>query len=404
MKNKSTTLLMLSLLLSPSQVTRAADEVATPQAPIVFTLEPFIEEHTLAGAVTLVANKDKILDVGAIGYSDIAAKKPMKVDDLFWIASMSKPMTATALMMLVDEGKVNVEDPVEKYLPEFRGQMLIAEQDKDHVLLKHPSHPIKVHEVLSHTSGLPFSSRIENQIDTRPLREAVVSYAMTPLKTDPGTHYDYSNAGINTAGRIIEVVSGMPYEQFMQERLFKPLGMKDTVFILSDEQLTRLAKSYKADAAKTGLEETNVNQLIYPLTDGKKRYPCPAGGLFSTAADCAAFGRMILNDGTLDGKKYLSPAAIQQMTSTQTGKIIDKEHGEGGYGFGFSTTHAAHGEPGPDTLTACGHGGAYATDLQIDPEHKLVFVFMVQSAGYPNKDGGSINPTFRKAALAQFGK
>ena len=140
-------------------------------------------------------------------------------------------MTATALMMLVDEGKVNVDDPVEKYLPEFKGQWVKAEQDADHVLLKRPAHPITVKNVLSHTSGLPFSSPLEEPtLDLLPLAARVRSYAMLPLEFEPDSKYAYSNAGINTAGRIIEVVSGMPYEQFMEQRLFQPLGMKDTTF------------------------------------------------------------------------------------------------------------------------------------------------------------------------------
>jgi CubicO group peptidase (beta-lactamase class C family) len=198
---------------------------------IAAKLQPFVESHALAGAVTLVASKEKILDEEAVGFADVAATKPMRKDTLFWIASESKPMTSAALMMLVDEGKVNVDDPVEKYLPEFKGQMLAMEQDADHAVLRKPTHPITVREVLSHTSGLPFSSPMEKPtLDGLRLRDAVASYAMAPLEFQPGAKYRYSNAGINTAGRIIEVVSGTPYERFMDERLFKPLGMRDRRF------------------------------------------------------------------------------------------------------------------------------------------------------------------------------
>ena len=155
----------------------------------------------------------------------------MRTDALFWIASQSKPITASALMMLVDEGKVKLDDPVEKYLPEFRDQWLTVERDQEHMLLKKPKHPITVRNILSHTSGLPFASALEKPtLDGLPLRVAVGSYAMTPLLFEPDEKYQYSNAGINTAGRIIEVVSGMPYEDFLDKRLFEPLGMKDTTF------------------------------------------------------------------------------------------------------------------------------------------------------------------------------
>lgn len=366
-------------------------------------LKPFVESHTLAGAVILAASKDKVLDLEAVGWADVAAKRPMRTDSLFWIASMSKPLTATAVMMLVDEGKVNLDDPVEKYLPEFRGQIVAAEEDADHILLKKPARPITVRDVLSHTSGLPFASRVEQKIDTLGLREAVFTYALTPLRSEPGTKYAYSNAGINTAGRILEVVSGMPYEESMDKRLFGPLGMKDTTLWPSEEQLQRLAKSYKPNAARNDLEETTIGQLTYPLGD-RKRGPSPAGGYFSTAADMARFGQMILNGGIFGGKRYLSEASLRQMTSTQTGDLLNQGKGENGYGLGWSTSRKAHGESDPVLVGPCGHGGAYATNLWIEPEPQLVTVYMVQHAGYPGKDGGKILPTFKKAALDAFGK
>ncbi len=356
--------------------------------PIAAKLQPFVESHTLAGAVTLVASKDKVLDVETVGFADIAAKKPMHADALFWIASMSKPITATALMMLVDEGKVNVDDPVEKYLPEFKDLWLAVEQDKEHMLLKRPRHPIMVREILSHTSGLPFKSAMEQPtLDVLPLRDGARSYAMTPLQFEPGTKYQYSNAGINTAGRIIEVVSGMPYEEFLQKRLFDPLGMKDTTFWPSEAQLKRLAKSYKPNKDKTDLEETTVTQLKYPLND-RKRQPMPAGGLFSTASDLAKFCQMLLNGGELNGKRYLTESSLRQMTSKQTGDAIQTP-----YGFGFST--------GGGTF---GHGGAYATNMAVDSKRGLITVFMVQHSGWRNDDGKKILPEFQKAAAELFGK
>lgn len=390
---------------SPEASTLAA-EPPTParnaaSQQISAALLPFVNDHTLAGAVTLVASRDQVLAISLVGDADLATHTPMRENDLFWIASMSKPMTAAALMMLVDEGKVNVDDPVEKYLPEFRGQMVAVEQDADHVLLKNPVHPITVKNILSHTSGLPFMSRVEHHIDQLPLRQAVMSYALSPLTFQPDSKWSYANAGLNTAGRIIEVVSGMPYERFMQQRLFDPLGMKDTTFWPTREQLSRLAKSYHPDASHQ-LTEIEIDQLTYPL-DSHTRYPCPAGGLFSSARDVAAFGQMILNGGTFHGKRLLSEASVRQMTSTQTGDLLNHGKGESGYGFGFSTTRRGQG-PGPAPAGACGHGGAYATDLWIDPDHQLVMVYMVQHAGYGTSEGGRIVPTFHQVATQALGK
>lgn len=366
-------------------------------AGVAETLQPFVDRGVLAGAVTLVATKEKVQSLEAVGYADIAEKRPMRTDCLFWIASMSKPMTATALMMLVDERKVNLDDPVEKYLPEFKGQMLAVEQDAEHMVLKKPAHPITVREVLSHTSGMPFMSRIERKIDSWSLREAAIGYALTPLKFQPGTQYDYSNAGINTAGRIIEVVSGMPYEQFMAERIFEPLGMKGTTFWPNEEQLKRLAKSYKPAGANAGLQEIPIDQLTYPLDD-RRRGPSPAGGLFSTAADVSVFCRMILSGGVYEGRRFVSESAVRQMTSTQTGDLISQGKGEGGYGLGWSTTRRAQSAKATVSPGAFGHGGAYATNMWIDPQRGLIAVFMVQHAGYPSNEGGRIFPAFMKAA------
>jgi CubicO group peptidase (beta-lactamase class C family) len=350
------------------------------------SLQPFIDRHVLAGAVTLVASKDKTLDLGAVGYADLAAKKEMQKDDLFWIASMSKPITASAFMMLVDEGKIRLDDPVTKYLPEFRDQWLTVEQDKQHLLLRRPEHPVTVRNLLSHTSGLPFKSALEEPtLDLLPLRIAVRSYAMTPLLYEPGTKYQYSNAGINTAGRIIEVVSGMPYEQFLDQRLFGPLGMKDTTFWPNEKQIARLAKSYRPKNKESGLVEIKIGQLKYPL-DNKERQPMPAGGLFSTATDVARFCQMVLNKGTFNGKRILSEDAVKQMTSKQTGDEVKDN-----YGLGWNA-----GE-------TCGHGGAHATGMRINRKTGLITVWMVQHAGFPG-DGGKAHGVFEQEAAKRFAK
>jgi len=363
----------------------AAFAHAGQPSKIAAALQPFVDSHSLAGAVTLVASSNRILSVDCVGYSDVGAKKAMQPDAIFWIASQSKSMTATAFMMLVDEGKVNVDDPVEKYLPEFKGQMLLVSRTDEQTVLKKPAHAILVREVLSHTSGLPFKSRVEEPtLDGLPLREAVMSYALSPLEFEPGTKYQYANAGINTAARIIEVVSGMPYEEFMRQRLFKPLGMEDTTFWPTEAQMRRIAKSYKPNAAKNDLVEINIDQLHYPLSDRAVRFPMPAGGLFSTAQDVAKFCQMILNGGELSGKRYLSENAVKMMTSKQTGAAVQES-----YGFGWSV--------GPGWA---GHGGAEATHMQIDWQHGLILIFMVQHNGFPN-NGGKSRDAFKQAAVLQ---
>ena len=220
-----------------------------------------------------------------------------------------------------------------------------------------------------------------------PLKQAVLSYTSAPLLYEPGTKYQYSNCGINTAGRIIEVVSGMPYEKFMQQRLFDPLGMKDTTFWLSDEQAQRLAKSYKSNAAKDGIVETDIWALQAPYTDRTRRFPMPGGGLFSSAQDMACFCRMILSGGTLDGKKYVSSESIQEMAKRQTPAALKDS-----YGLGWACGEGWFG-----------HGGAYATNMHIDTRRGLAFVYLVQHNGFP-ADGGKGKDAFQKAAEAKFSK
>jgi CubicO group peptidase (beta-lactamase class C family) len=320
----------------------------------------------------------------------------MPPNAMFWIASTSKPMTATALMMLVDEGKVRLDDPVEKYLPEFHGQMVrVTADDNLHAGQKGSSasssshlvpanHPILVREILSHTSGLPFKSAAQpGALDTLSLKDSVRSFAAEPLIFQPGTGYKYSNEGLDTAARIIEVVSGMPYEKFMQQRLFNPLGMRDTTFWPNSEQLRRLAQTYKLDPKTKELVEVPIDQLTYPLNDRKHRYPMPAGGLFSTATDVSKFCQMMLNGGTLHGKRYISPESLHAMTSVQNGGMEKHD-----YGFGWSISR-----------NGFGHGGAFNNAMEINTTTGRILVFMVQQDGvWGTSQGDAMVPTLQKLA------
>jgi CubicO group peptidase (beta-lactamase class C family) len=221
-----------------------------------------------------------------------------------------------------------------------------------------------------------------------PLRVAVLSHAAAPLIFQPDSKYVYSNAGINTAGRIAEVLSGMSFEQFLDARLLNPLGMTDTTFWPSDDQVARLALSYKPKADKSGIEPAPIGQLTYPLQD-RARQPMPGGGLFSTARDVARFCQMLLNRGTLAGKRVLSENAVSAMTARQTPPDMKES-----YGFGLQV-HADD----------YGHGGAHATNMTVNTKHGLVLVFLVQhTGGWRDDSGKKILPAFQEAAINAFGK
>jgi len=314
--------------------------------------------------------------------SHVPIEKPAAVQKITIQKSPTERMRSKEEAMHFLSDKVDVCNPVEKYLPEFKSQMFVTEKDAEHMLLKKPSHPITVKEILSHTSGLPFKTPVEEpKLDILPLHSAVRSYAMSPLFSQPGTRYEYSNAGTNTAGRIIEVVSGMSYGEFMHTRVFDPLGMSDTTFVPTDAQTARLAKVYKPGPENTGLVESVISQVTYPLTN-PLRQPFPAGGLFSSGHDLVRFCQMILNGGELDGKRYLSTASVQEMIRKQTADMVTKE-----YGYGWETADGRFG-----------HGGALATKMTIDPKRGLIMVFLLQHEGFPG-EGGQAQETFIRAAV-----
>lgn len=361
---------LLAVALDAQNATTPRDEGA---------LQRYLDEHHMAGAVALLANKDEVLEVEAAGWASLETCEPMREDTLFFIASQAKPMTAVALLMLVDEGLLGVDDPVERFLPEFTGQWLAVERDEDRLLLRPPAHPIRIRELLAHTSGLPFRSAMEQPtLDGLSLRDAARSYAMSPLEFEPGKRYQYSNAGFNTVGRIVEVLSGMPYEEFMDVRLFEPLGMRDTTFLPSAEQVRRLATHYEKGSTEDELVATPFAQLSYPLS-APGRHPIPAAGLFSTARDVARFCQMILNRGALDGRRYLSEAAVEQMTKKQTGAHVKQR-----YGFGWYVNEASFGHP-----------GLYRTHMLIEPTKDRIVVFMAHQHKFAGPEGDQLLEGFR---------
>jgi CubicO group peptidase (beta-lactamase class C family) len=376
-------------------------------------LQPFVDKQVIAGAVVLVADKEKVLDLETVGYADAAAKKPMTANNLFYIASMTKCFTATALMMMVDEGKVDINDPLEKYLPEFKGQMV---EEADHKGHPHPpQHPITVKEVMDHTAALangPWPARST-------LEAEVKDIAKKPLQWEPGTKMKYS-IGPAIGGRIVEVVSGIPYCQFIQQRLLEPLSLKDTTFWPDAEQASRLALTYKYNPETKTLEPLNhrpellkegkigtVPPLVFSqfgismISAYENHYANPAGSLFSTAKDAGTFCQMLLNGGTWQGKRYISETAFKQMTSNQTGDIL-VGNGALAYGLGFFVQRRQ--EAGGCSVGSFGHHGARKTKMWIDPQNGIAMVLMVQCSELVDHQERDLYAVFQKEVTARFGK
>jgi CubicO group peptidase (beta-lactamase class C family) len=290
-----------------------------------------------------------------------------------------------------------VDDPVEKHLPEFRGQMMIAERGEDKVVLKKPPRAITLRDLLTHTSGLPgyppgLSDLYRKR--NRTLAEATLTVSQRPLEFAPGSRWSYCNSGIDTLGRIIEVVSGKDYESFLAQRIFTPLGMKDTTFRPSKEQLNRLAGLYNT---KDGQLVAAGDTLIGPPQD--MRHPIPAGGLYSTGADMARFYRMMLQGGALEGERILSAASAQAMTKVQTGDLKCGFTPGMSHGLGFAVVREPQGVTGMLSAGSFGHGGAYGTQSWADPKRDLFVILLIQRAGLPNSDASKMREELQRLAV-----
>ena len=339
-------------------------------ALIPVRMKAFVDRGTLPGAVTLVARHGVVARLDAVGWQDIQKKKPMRTDSIFQIMSMTKPVTAVGIMMLMEEGRLALSDPVEKYLPEFRP-------------LSSKWRPITIRDLLTHTAGVTTPEIIRNIMSTMDLSlaDAVSYYAQAPLEFEPGTQWKYSNAGIAVLGRIIEVVSGQPYERFIGARILKPLGMKDSFFFPPAEKIGRIALVYTLENGK--LRVAGPDTLGGAPDQYRKgaKYPCPECGMFSTAADMLAFHQMMLNGGTANGRRLLSHQSVKVMTMLHTGELKAGFTPGLGWGLGWTVVREPLGTLELRTIGTYGHGGAFGTEGWVDPAQDLIQVLMMGRTG-----------------------
>jgi CubicO group peptidase (beta-lactamase class C family) len=347
-------------------------------------LQTLVDNQTIPGAVALVSRHGKVALLEAVGWRDIENKKPMQTDSIFQIMSMTKNFTGVAVMMLVEEGKVELRRPIADYLPEFRG-IQIEEKPAGGASGNAPKHPPTVWQLMSHTSGLggdPEGELADNPRSLRvPLAEAVRFYAHSRLEFEPGTRWSYSNMGIAALGRLIEVISGEDYVHFVRARILDPLGMQDSFFFAPREKQDRIALVYKHAEGKlvrAGDEILAGDAAKY--RQGAK-YPAPEFGLYSTAGDLVRFYQMLLNGGEFNGRRYLSRQSIETMTRVFTPNV-----GPSGWlgGTGYGLTFEIVNQPGGTLLLhspgTFGHGGAFGTEGWIDPKNDLIRIMLVQAS------------------------
>ncbi len=365
-----------------------------------------IDARDVSGAVTLVARRGKIVEFEAQGLADIDGKKPMQKDSIFRLASMSKPITAVSVMMMMEDGKIRLTDRVSQFIPEFKTlKVAVAKGTSNPVAMPAfgrggpPAPPpefdlvpaareITVRDLLTHTSGL-MSGGVSGSEQTRlaprgpddTLANYIPKLAAIPLDFQPGTLWRYSGLyGFDVLARIVEITSGQPYDQFLKQRIFDPLGMKDTGFAPTPDRMARLATVYQR--TPNGLTPAaNANQLI------SGTYFSASGGLMSTAEDYLQFAQMLVNGGQLNGRRYLGPKTVELMTANHTGDMVNGQFGRPAHGMGFALGVQVVLDPVAADLRVSpgtyGWAGAYGTNQNMDPKEKMVSIIMMQGANGP---------------------
>ncbi len=372
-------------------------------------MQGVVDRKEAAGIVTLVAREGKVVDVHAVGFQDIEKNVAMRTDSIFRIASMTKPITSVAIMMLYEEGKLLLTDPVSKFIPAFKSLRVHEGTDASAAPVA-ARRAISVRDLLTHRSGITYGFisggpvgagyRKNGVTDglsstTMTLEEGINKLAAEPLVSQPGAAFNYS-LSTDVLARVVEVVSGQPFNVFLRERIFTPLKMADTDFIVPESKWSRFVTAYSPDG-KGGIRpmsdpETFGNLTMSPFAYYKegKTYFSGGAGLASTANDYARFANMLVNGGTLDGVRLLSPKTIELMTANHSAEVphplpLVGPGKEWGLGFQVVTDLAATQTLGSEGMY--GWNGIYGTSFWVDPKEKLVSIMMVQR--YPGATAGA---------------
>lgn len=361
-----------------------------------------IKENRIPGAVALVARRGRIVYFKAFGHADTQSKRAMQKDDIFRIASQSKAITATAVMMLWEEGRFQLDDPIAKWIPEFQGVgVLQSFQESDGTWTTEPTKtPITIRHLLTHTSGIGYGvidsdarfktiygkAGITDLFTTEPVTigESVKKLARLPLHHQPGEKFTYSE-GLDVLGHFIEIVSGKPFDVFLRERLFEPLGMKDTGFYLTDEKAARLVRVQKLEDNQWIPYPVTFYDPDYPIK-GAKRFFSGGAGLCSTAKDYATFLQMYLNGGRLNGKRILSRTTINTIMGSQVASPFGSDEKHYGLAFGVVTEKGV-AKGGLGSAGTFDWGGYFNTQYFADPREGTIGILMKQTQGVTEDTG-----------------
>lgn len=362
-------------------------------------MQKLVDDGKLAGIVTMVARHGKIVHFETFGYQEISPEIQMLKDSIFRIYSMSKPITGVALMMLYEEGKFRLSDPVAKYIPEFKGLKVASGEGKDGPIVEKANHPMTIRELMTHTAGLTYGIFSKSQVDemyvkagvlnrNQTLKDMINKLSKIPLRQQPGSLWHYSVA-VDVQGYLVEVLSGKPFDVFLKERLFDPLRMKETGFHVPEDKAGRFAQVYSYDKERNLITREGfggANNYLKPAT-----FLSGGGGLVSTAMDYMRFCQMLLNGGELDGVRILSPLTVDLMHRNHLPK--DMVEMAPGSGTGFGLDFAVILDPVEANTISKGEyywGGAAGTWFWIDPVEDLIFVGMIQQFGMGRPDVRSL--------------
>jgi len=395
----------IALAAAPAPADAPASTVAKPEsvgmsserlARIGPAMQRYIDDRLVAGTVTLVARKGKVVHFEARGARDAESGAPMTTDTIFRIASMTKPITSVALMMLYEEGKFRLNDPISKWMPEY-AEPKVAEPLPDSASgpryrLVPAVRPITVRQLLTHTAGFANSylgmfRKEADEISAKAKPDDTVAdyvkrFATLPLNYQPGERWEYSGA-TNHVGRLVEILSGMPLDEYFQKRIFEPLGMKDTHFYLPAPKLPRFAAQYKPGEQDKKIVLADAPNAESRFVKEPHTFFMGAGGLVSTATDYWRFQQMMLQGGELDGHRILGRKTVELMTANATGDLPIWLSGPGfGFGLGYSVLldHGAAGSMQSDGTF--GWGGAFCTYFWVDPHEDLIGILMTQVRPY----------------------
>ena len=375
---------------------------------ITDAMQELVDDGLLAGVVTMVARHNKIVHFESVGYRDIEAGAPMTNDAIFRIYSMTKPITGVALMMLYDEGKFRLSDPVEKYIPEFSNlRVAIGTAPNGELITEESEHRMTIRELMSHTGGLTYglfsSSTVDdlyneiNVLDSQSILKSMIDkLSAIPLRQQPGSQFHYS-VSVDVQGYLVEVLSGQTFAEFLEERLFEPLGMIDAGWHIPPEKINRFAHVYQYNDSGTLIPkewESWPRDYYEPAT-----FFSGGAGLVATAMDYMRFSQMVLDGGELDGERVLAPLTIDLMHRDQMPAGVAYTPG-----LGFGLDFAVVTDPVEADSVSTGEfywGGAAGTWFWIDPVEDLVFVGMIQQFGGARPDVRSLSRRLTYAAIME---